>query len=132
MIWPETIEITTYGALHRDPPAGDALTADLTSALRNPHHDPGMRYRTGLDPSVREHVLSTSGADALVERTVRRLGALMDAGVEPGEPLRLHIYCQGGRHRSVAIAEAVAASLRPWDLNVTVTHRHISRPVVQP
>jgi hypothetical protein len=32
----------------------------------------------------------------------------------------------------VAIAEAVATELRGWDLAVTVTHRHITRPVIQP
>jgi UPF0042 nucleotide-binding protein len=132
MLWPDTVEITTYGVLHNDPPRGDALSVDLTAALRNPHRDPALRQLTGLDDCVREHVLSTPGAQALIERTVRRLAAVMHAGVEPGQPLRLHVYCQGGRHRSVAIAEAVAAELRGWDLTVTVTHRHLTHPVIQP
>jgi len=126
------IEITSYGVLHHDPPAGDALTVDLTSALRNPHHDPALRYLTGLDAPVREHVLTTPGARALIERTVRRTRALAADAERHGEPLLLlHIYCQGGRHRSVAVAEAVAQRLLDTGYCATVTHRHIARPVLQ-
>src|SRR5690606_8612731 len=59
--------ITTYGTLHGPAPAdGDALLIDLSEALRNPHANPDMRYRTGLDPEVRAHVLETPGADRIV------------------------------------------------------------------
>jgi UPF0042 nucleotide-binding protein len=124
------VQITSYGVLHHDQPTGDALTVDLTAALRNPHDDPAMRYLTGLDAPVREHVLATPGAVDIVRRTVGRVTALM-CFVLPGEPVNLHVYCKGGRHRSVAIAEAVAAALRDLGIGVQVTHRHIARPVVQ-
>lgn len=125
------VSITTYGVLHNDAPRGDALTVDLTRALRNPHHDPAMRYLTGLDKPVREHVLGTEGADEIIRRTVRRVLALIELDDEACQPVNLHVYCKGGRHRSVAIAEAVAERLRALRIPVQVTHRHITRPVVQ-
>jgi len=122
------VTITSYGILHQDPPTGDAVTLDLTRALRNPHHDPAMRNLTGQDQAVRDHVLSTPGAWEIVSRTVRRILAL--AAIE--QPVNLHVYCKGGKHRSVAIAEAVAAELRALGVQVEVTHRHTDLPVVQP
>ncbi|MGI8313446.1 RapZ C-terminal domain-containing protein [Saccharopolyspora hattusasensis] len=44
-------------------PAPDAdITLDARRHLRNPHRDPAMRYLTGLDARVRDHVLATPGA----------------------------------------------------------------------
>src|SRR5690606_18450160 len=68
------VVITTYGILHGPAPAdGDALLIDLSSALRNPHQDPELRYRNGLDPAVRDHVLTTPGADRVVALGVDRI-----------------------------------------------------------
>src|SRR5690606_41471161 len=55
------VVITTFGTLHGPAPTdGDALLINLSNALRNPHHDPQLRYRNGLDPVVRHHVLTRS------------------------------------------------------------------------
>jgi RNase adapter protein RapZ len=126
------VVITTYGVLHGQAPAGDALTVDLRTALRNPHRDPAMRYKTGLDPEVREHVLATPGADRIIAHTVERVLAVLHAWADPHN-LRsdLHVYCKGGRHRSVAIAEAVADRLRTFGVGVEVEHRDILKPVVR-
>ncbi|MFB7672224.1 hypothetical protein ACFC26_12490 [Kitasatospora purpeofusca] len=71
------VEITSYGVLHQDPPSGDALTLDLTTALRNPPEDPAVREvmiaSTGLDQVVHDYVLATPGALEIVERTVLRV-----------------------------------------------------------
>lgn len=125
------VRIRTEGCLHPDFSPGDALTVDLSRALRNPHSDPSMRYRTGLDREVRQHVLTTPGARQVIDRTVDRILAAMTYHDALGEVTDVLIYCKGGRHRSVAIAEAVAVELRTMGVNVEVEHRHIDRPVVQ-
>ncbi|MBR8745145.1 RNase adapter RapZ [Nocardiopsis sp. MG754419] len=124
------VAITTYGVLHGAPPAGDMLTVDLSRALRNPHHDPAMRFKTGLDTEVNDHVLATPGADEIIDRTIDRIEAARNYGAMHGEITEVGIYCKGGRHRSVAIAEAVAMELRARGIRTEIEHRDITKPVV--
>ena len=126
------VHITSFGVLHAPAPEGNALIVDLRTALRNPHHDPAMRELTGLDAPVRAHVLTTPGARRIVAETVSRALAILQYALPMyAAPLTVHTFCQGGRHRSVAIAEAVAAELRACGIAVQVTHRDVTKPVVQ-
>ncbi|WP_244809767.1 hypothetical protein [Streptomyces sp. So13.3] len=61
-----------------------------------------------------------------------QLRALADE-VPHGCVTRLTVACQGGRHRSVAVAEAVARRIwTAWDgeYGVEVEHHHIDHPVL--
>ncbi|WP_157864989.1 RNase adapter RapZ [Streptomyces prasinopilosus] len=110
----------------------DGLYLDLRTALRNPADDPTMRYRTGLDGDVYAHVLATPGAREVIARTAVQLRVLADE-VPAGRLVRLTVACQGGRHRSVAVAEAVAHEIwTAWEgeRGVEVEHHHIDRPVL--
>lgn len=116
------ITITTFGVLHGEAPHGGkpVISVDLTEALRNPADDPAMVYLTGLDPKVRDHVLFTPGAEEIIDGLVREVLATdCDA----------HVFCRGGRHRSVAVAEEAARRLRARGLIVVVLHRDIRKPV---
>ena len=127
-----TVVITTYGTLHGPAPAeGDALLIDLSDELRNPHRAPSMRYRTGLDPAARDHVLTTPGADRIVALNVDRIRALNTVHTPQVQPIitRVHIAGRGGRHRSVAVAEEIARELRREDIGTEVYHRDIDKPV---
>ncbi|MGW4651337.1 RapZ C-terminal domain-containing protein [Kitasatospora sp. NPDC004289] len=127
------VEITSYGVLHQDPPTGDALTLDLTTALRNPPEDPAVREvmiaSTGLDQVVLDYVMATPGALEIAEQTVLRV--LAQAAAVPDERVVLYVYCRGGRHRSVALARTVGQLLQAQGADVTVTHRHVHLPVVE-
>ncbi|MGW2485453.1 RapZ C-terminal domain-containing protein [Streptomyces sp. NPDC001571] len=128
------VVIQTIGTLHDDALAlaADSLYFDLGGKLRNPHHDPAMRYRTGLDPAVREHVLTTPGANREISRIVDSTAALVHGYADPRSRLvRVTVACRGGRHRSVAIAEQAAEYLRAEGIEVEVEHCHINRPVVE-
>ncbi|MET8624695.1 RNase adapter RapZ [Kitasatospora sp. NPDC004669] len=134
LIAPHTrVEITSYGVLHQDPPLGDALTLDLTTALRNPPEDPEVRevmlHASGLDQVVYDYVLATPGAVEIAERTVLRV--LAQAAALPGWPVALHVYCRGGKHRSVVLARKAGELLRDVGADVGVTHRHVHLPVVE-
>ncbi|MCX4444848.1 RNase adapter RapZ [Streptomyces sp. NBC_01789] len=129
-----TAVIRSIGARHDG--AHDLITyglyVDLRRALRNPADDPTMRYRTGLDADVYDHVLSTPGARDLINRTAIQLHLLADE-VPVGRVARLTVACQGGRHRSVAVAEAVGR--RVWaamggEYGVEIEHHHIDHPVL--
>jgi RNase adaptor protein for sRNA GlmZ degradation len=130
------VVIVSYGVLHHDAPTGDAITVDLTTALRNPPEDPAVREQmiaaNGLDKVVRDYVLATPGARSIIEATAARTLAMLTGYAEPrGQLVRVHVYCQGGRHRSVVVAEETAAWLRAKGIGVEVEHRHIGRPVVR-
>ncbi|WP_354641983.1 RNase adapter RapZ [Kitasatospora camelliae] len=128
------VGIETIGTLHPDAISlvGDGLYFDLGHRFRNPHHDPAMRYRTGLDPAVREHVLTTPGVMPMVERIAESAKAVLAAYADPRRLLvNVTIACRGGRHRSVAVAEAVAAYLRTDGIAVEVRHHHIGEPVIE-
>ncbi len=81
---------------------------------------------TGRDPEVIDTVLSTPGIPALVAATVQAARAFL-SGPSAG-PLRIAAGCVGDRHRSVVVADTVAAAFADHD--PAVVHLHIERPVI--
>ncbi|KAA6217435.1 RNase adapter RapZ [Streptomyces filamentosus] len=126
-----SILITSYGTGHHDTPlADDPVTVDTTT-LHNPPDDPAVRATmtqlTGQHPDVAAYVLATPGARSLIDLALDEIGQR----VRHGEPyIHVHVHCYGGRHRSVAIAEQLAADLRERGHNPYIAHRHIDRPVL--
>ncbi|MDR3081347.1 MAG: hypothetical protein LBV60_10565, partial [Streptomyces sp.] len=108
------VVIQTVGTLH--PGAidlvGDGLFYNLSDKLHNPHNDPAMRHKTGLDREVSQHVIDTPGADAIINRIVNETQALIKQRASDLKIAHVTIACRGGRHRSVAIAEIAAEYLR--------------------
>jgi UPF0042 nucleotide-binding protein len=96
--------------------------------LPNPHWVEDLRPLTGLQEEVRDFVLGQPAASAFLERLDDLLELLLPAYVAEGKSyLSLAFGCTGGRHRSVAIAEAVAGLLRARGFAPTVVHRDITR-----
>lgn len=91
-----------------------------------------MRQLTGLDPAVRRHVLATPGADCLIRHTAECATDLLTALPRPPAlVVTIAVGCVGGRHRSVALAEEIAATLRGHGIGVQVDHRDVTKPVIQ-
>ena len=121
------LTFTSFGFKH-----GPARDADLLFDVRflpNPHWEPTLRPLTGHDPEVVEYV----GRDGKLERFYEHLHPMLDylipQYVEEGKSyLVVAIGCTGGRHRSVAIAEALAGHYadRP-DVVVQVAHRDLEK-----
>ena len=118
--------ITSFGYKH-----GLPLDTDLVIDCRflpNPHWIEELRPHTGLDTDVRDYVLGQALSQAFLAQLEGLLGLLLPAYVAEGKSyLTVAFGCTGGRHRSVAIAEAVAASLRAQGTDLRVTHRDIDR-----
>ncbi|MEU8104501.1 RNase adapter RapZ [Nonomuraea muscovyensis] len=124
------VVIKSFGYGHAPAPRAD-ITLDTRTSLRNPHHDPAMRYLTGLDMAVRSHVMTTPGATGMLRNLAAMVTAMLDDFVNAqGRVVRVAIGCVGGRHRSVALAEELAASLRADGVGVEVDHRDIAKPVL--
>lgn len=83
---------------------------------------------TGLDPEVRDYVLSAPDARQTVERTGRQLLALHRAAT--GEAVHLYVACWYGRHRAPAVARAVADWLAERGTAADVEHRDMARPLI--
>lgn len=110
---------------------GLPLDADVVLDCRflpNPHWVEGLRGQTGLDPEVREYVYSRPGAADFLARSDELL-AIIRAGYEQEGKrfLTLAVGCTGGRHRSVAIATALADQLVESGVEVRVVHRDLGR-----
>lgn len=97
--------------------------------VRNPFWVPELRSFTGLHAAVRDYVLEDHVANELIDRAHGLLLWTSQRYAERGrDVLSLAVGCTGGRHRSVAIVEALSERLRGDALAVTVTHRDVDVP----
>lgn len=122
-----SITFMTFGFKH-GPPRNIDLSFDVRF-LPNPHYVPELRDLTGLDAAVREYVEQSEGIDEFYARLVPLLDYLLPAYAHEGKQhLTIGIGCTGGRHRSVVIAENLAAIYRAGDrYTVEVAHRDVER-----
>jgi UPF0042 nucleotide-binding protein len=87
-----------------------------------------LRDRSGCDPEVAGYVLDNdvgAGAFARLRDLCRYLLPLYDQ--EGKAYLTIGVGCTGGRHRSVVIAEALAAALGEDGRELNVEHRDVGR-----
>jgi UPF0042 nucleotide-binding protein len=121
--------VESFGYLHGPAPEAH-ITVDLRNLIRNPHHDPAMRERTGLDPAVRDHVLSTPGAWDILLSTGRLVQTVLELRNPQRLVTRVAFGCAGGRHRSVVQANELTNMFLRAGIGAEVSHRDILRPVV--
>ena len=111
------------------PPRDEDLAFDVRF-LPNPHYEAELRELTGHDPAVVEYMARDGRLEQFYERLHSLLDFLLPQYVAEGKAhLVIAIGCTGGRHRSVAIAEELAARYadRP-DVTIAVTHRDVDKP----
>jgi len=120
------VNLVSFGFRFGVPPASELLFD--VRFLPNPHFEPALRPRTGLDPEVAEYVLKERRTQSLLERLRDLLGFLLPLYDGEGKAyLTIGIGCTGGRHRSVAIACALAEGLRAGGREVNLEHRELGR-----
>ncbi|HWF14949.1 MAG TPA: RNase adapter RapZ [Acidimicrobiales bacterium] len=96
--------------------------------LPNPFWIEELRPYSGLDEPVREWVLGQPESGAFLEKVDDLLTSILPAFVREGKSyLTIAMGCTGGRHRSVALAEALAIRLGGQGQGVSVFHRDIDR-----
>ena len=110
---------------------GVPASADLLFDVRflpNPHFEPALRPRTGRDPEVARYALGGARGKELQERLAGWLRFLLPLYDEEGKAyLTVGVGCTGGRHRSVAMVEALAAELSGEEREINVTHRDVEK-----
>ena len=116
------IDVTSFGFKRGTPRVVDLLFD--ARFLPNPHWVPELRALTGLDPEVRDYVFAQEDAAVFLEHVTGLLDFLIPRYEAEGKSyLTIGIGCTGGRHRSVALAEAIGAHLAERDVESTVHHR---------
>ena len=108
---------------------GLPVDADLVADCRflpNPHWVTELRAMSGLDAPVRDYVLGQPSAKAFVDAYLSVLDVSLPGFEREGKRyVTLAVGCTGGKHRSVAIAQELAARLSGRD--VAVSHRDLGR-----
>lgn len=117
-------------------PAGLPREAELvfdTRFLRNPFYDPALRPRTGLDRDVAAYVQADPDYANFVGRLTDLLKLVLPRFLQEGKKYAtIAVGCTGGRHRSVTVAEHLAAHLADEGWRVTATHRELAKAGIAP
>jgi UPF0042 nucleotide-binding protein len=122
-----SVTFTSFGHKH-GPPRDPDLAFDVRF-LPNPHWEADLRPLTGFDQRVVDYVGRDGRLQELYDHVIPLLEFLLPQYVAEGKAhLVVAIGCTGGRHRSVAIAEHLAAAFRDRDpYFVEVQHRDVDR-----
>jgi UPF0042 nucleotide-binding protein len=110
---------------------GIPVDSDLLLDCRfipNPHWIPELRPLNGRDEPVRKAVLSAPGVDKFIDDYVALLISMSNGFLTEGKKfVTVAIGCTGGKHRSVAISEAIAARLNRPGITAHAMHRDVGR-----
>lgn len=118
------IVLTSFGFKNALP-----LDSDLVIDVRflpNPYFVQELTELTGLDPKVKEYVLSNQVTQDFLERYTKLLEFLVPHYEKEGKRyLTIAVGCTGGKHRSVVITECLAENLKKFGYQSTIRHRDI-------
>ena len=122
-----TVTFSSFG--HKHGPPRDADLAFDVRFLPNPHWEPDLRPLTGYDARVADYVGGDGRLQEFYDRVIPLLEYLLPQYVAEGKAhLVVAIGCTGGRHRSVVIAEFLAAHFRADDRYfIEIQHRDVDR-----
>lgn len=120
------LSLVSFGFKH-----GIPLDVDMVWDVRflpNPHWEEHLRELSGLDDAVSTFTIEQPLAQQFLDRAEEMLQFLLPAYQAEGRSyLTIAIGCTGGRHRSVAVTEAIGAWLAVNGLHPRITHRDIFR-----
>jgi UPF0042 nucleotide-binding protein len=118
--------VISFGYKH-----GIPLDVDIVFDCRflpNPFWIEELRPFSGLEDPVRDYVLGQPESVAFLEKVDDLLASTLPAFIREGKTyLTIAKGCTGGRHRSVALAEALAARMSRHGQSVSVFHGDIDR-----
>ncbi|MGH7272333.1 MAG: RNase adapter RapZ, partial [Polyangiaceae bacterium] len=111
---------------------GSPVDADMVLDVRfldNPYFVPELKPLSGQDEAVARYVLASPETTEFLDRTRSLLEFVLPKYEREGKSyLTIAIGCTGGRHRSVAIADSLAAALsKSTGAPIAVVHRDVHR-----
>ncbi|MGH7007642.1 MAG: RNase adapter RapZ, partial [Stellaceae bacterium] len=122
-----TVAVTSFSYRHGLPRDAD-LVFDMRF-LRNPHYVPALQPLSGRDRAVGAFIEADPDFALRFEEMAAWLDRLLPRYEAEGKSyLTIAIGCTGGRHRSVYVAERLAARLAADGRRVALMHRDLDRP----
>ncbi len=122
-----TLTVMSFG-FARGLPRNADIVLDMRF-LRNPHWEKDLRDLTGLDPAVGDHIAADAAYEGALARIEDLLLTLLPRYRAEGKAyVSVAFGCTGGRHRSVHVAERIAARLRAAGFSPTIDHRDLATP----
>ena len=110
---------------------GLPVDADLVADCRflpNPHWIAELAPLTGKDEPARDYILSRPGAQEFLHHYAELLRVVLPGYEHEGKRfVTLAVGCTGGKHRSVAMADELAARIGDAGADVQVVHRDLGR-----
>ena len=95
--------------------------------LKNPHWQPNLREKTGLDEDVRAFVEADPLFSSFMQRVTHLIGDTLPSQTGDGRPdITVAFGCTGGKHRSVVSAQWFAKWAEAKALSIYVFHREVS------
>lgn len=96
--------------------------------LKNPYWVTELRHLTGRDEPVARYVMEQEGARDFAVGYANLLAPMLRGYLSELKPfVTIAVGCTGGKHRSVAMTELIARTLRDYDFPVRVLHRDLGR-----
>ena len=121
-----TVNVMSFGFKY-----GLPIEADLVFDVRflpNPYYVPELRSKSGEDSDVSAFVLESEAAREFMLKLDELVAFLLPLYVEEGKhTLTIAVGCTGGRHRSVAVAGALAGLIEARGNSAVTLHRDIER-----
>lgn len=116
------ISVVSFGFKH-----GILLDADLIFDVRflpNPFYIEELKKSSGLNTNIKEYVFGFDETNEFLDKLLDMLEFLIPKYAKEGKTnLVIGIGCTGGKHRSVAIAQALTEKLEGNGEKVYVSHR---------
>ncbi|PVG82933.1 RNase adapter RapZ [Nocardioides gansuensis] len=120
------VTVVSFGFKYGIPVDSD-FVADMRF-LPNPHWVPELRPMTGRDEEVASYVKERPGAQDFLDQYLPVLETAAKGYLNEGKRfLTVAVGCTGGKHRSVAMTEEIAARLRARGYDTRATHRDLGR-----
>lgn len=120
------VEVQSFGYKY-GVPLESSIVMDVRF-LPNPFFVPELKDGSGLDDAVRDYVLDNVITAHFLDHFFPLLDMLLPAHRQEGKSyLTISVGCTGGRHRSVAIAEATGMHLQQMWPSVRIIHRDIEK-----
>jgi len=122
-----TLTIMSFG-FARGMPRNADMVLDMRF-LRNPHWEKDLKDLTGLDEAVGAHIAGDEAYEEAMTRIEELLLTLLPRYRAEGKSyVSIAFGCTGGRHRSVHVAQRVAARLRAAGFSPSLDHRDLATP----
>lgn len=119
------VNVISFGFKHDVPTEAD-MVMDLRF-LPNPYFDEKLRPLSGKDKAISDYVLGSETGSVFIEKYLDFLQYILPLYEAEGRyRLTIAVGCTGGRHRSVAVAERIFATLKSSGYSTSLEHKHIN------